>query len=508
MSFSRILSAALQGLEVKFVSVEADLSSGLPSFHMVGYLSAEVKEAQERVRTAIRNSGIDLPARKTVINLAPADIRKRGTAFDLPVALAILASLGRIEPEKMKNTLVIGELSLDGRVRRVNGILPIVAEAKKSGVLHCILPKENEQEGALVSGIQITGVRSLEEVCGFLNGRGIGRETDKKSTAEKLVFPDELDFSDVSGQETVKRAAEIAAAGRHNLLLLGPPGSGKSMIAKRISGILPKLTPEESLEITKVYSVMGMLDEEHPLINRRPFREVHHTVTRSALIGGGTVPRPGEISLASKGVLFLDELAEFKKEVLESLRQPLEERKIRIVRNMGTFCFPADFMLVSAMNPCPCGYYPDYERCSCTPHQIQQYLGKVSHPFLDRMDICVEVPRLKYENLKKSGGETSETIRKRIMKADEIQKRRYQGSTIKHNAEISSADVKRYCRLHQEAELLADQAFYKLELTARTYHKILKVARTIADLDGQEMIEARHLGEAIGYRAVDKKYWR
>ena len=516
MSYSRIVSAVIQGLEVKFIQVEADLSNGLPVFHMVGYLSAEVKEAGERVRTAIRNCGMILPAKRMVINLSPANIRKRGGSFDLPIALAILVSLGEIRGDTLAETLVIGELGLNGQVRSVHGILPIVAEAKKAGYRRCIVPAENEREALLVDGVEILCADSLKQVCDFLNHDGESEWNNGKSAkfqvkALKKIRSsnrgEDVDFSDILGQEAAKRAAEIAVAGRHNFLLIGPPGSGKSMIARRIPTILPELTLEESIEITKVYSVMGMLDPENPLMTCRPFREVHHTVTKSALIGGGTYPRPGEISLASKGVLFLDELAEFQKAVLEVLRQPLEDREVRIVRNQGAYCFPADIMLVAAMNPCPCGYYPDYARCSCTSHQIQQYLGKVSQPFLSRMDICIEVPGILFDSLKAEKGETSGEIRRRIQKAREIQKKRFSGRTHYFNAGMSAEEVRKYCALGIQEEKMIQKAFDCLGLTARTYHKILKVARTIADLAGEERIALSHLQDALGYRVVDKKYW-
>lgn len=510
MSFSRVHSATLYGLEVKVIQVEADLRNGLPSFHMVGYLSSEVKEAGERVKTAILNSGISLPPMKTVVNLSPANIRKRGTLFDLPIAAAILCSLGQVEGERLGNALIIGELGLDGQIRKVNGVLSIVAKAKEEGYDFCILPKENLREAGIIEGIRCIGVGTLKELCDILNGtREIA--TDEKRTEVSCDIwnrkMDVVDFKDIKGQEIAKRAAEIAVAGRHNLLFLGPPGSGKSMIAKRIPTILPELTLAESIEITKVYSILGLLEEESPLITQRPFREVHHTVTKAALVGGGGFPRPGEISLASKGVLFLDELAEFRKEVLEVLRQPLEERAIQITRSQGTFEFPADVMLVAAMNPCPCGYYPDLNRCSCSTYQIQRYLNKISQPFLSRMDLCVEVPKLTFDGLTSGEGEASAEIRKRVSKAHEIQKERYRGRKFQFNAGMSITDIEKYCVLDAPSKRLLEYAFYRFELTARTCHRILKVARTIADLDGCEAIAQHHLQEAIGLRGIDRKYW-
>lgn len=508
MSFSTILSASIEGLGVEMVRVEADVSNGLPVFHMVGYLSSEVKEAGERVRTAIKNSGYDYPPKRTVINLSPATLRKRGASFDLPIAAAILASLGQIDVSRREKCLVIGELGLDGRVRKVPGILPVVMEARKQGITCCIVPRENAAEGALIREMKVIGVETLTETAEFFSGKEI-TAADVCGNKRKKTGEERPDFSEIRGQENVKRAAEIAVAGGHNLLMIGPPGSGKSMTAKCIAGILPPLEMEESLEITKIYSVLGMVDEEEPLIQNRPFREVHHTATKAALIGGGIIPRPGEISLAHGGVLYLDELPEFRKSVLEVLRQPLEERNIQISRSYGKYSFPANFILVGAMNPCPCGGYPDMEKCTCTPAQIQNYLSRISRPFLDRIDLCAEASRVKYENLTdRRKGESSAEIRERVCRVREIQKKRYQGTKILNNAMLSGKDLDTYCELGDTEKKLMEQAFSVMGLTARAYHRIIKTARTIADMDGAENIRANHLKEALGYRMVDGKYWR
>ncbi len=510
MAFCSVMSAALQGLFVEPVYVEADVSNGLPTFHMVGYLSSEVREASERVRTAIKNSGIQIPAKKIVINLAPATVKKKGASFDLPIALAVLGAMGIVQVKNLENVMIIGELSLDGDVKKVSGILPVVMEGKQRGIHKFILPKENVLEGVLVEGVEIIGVENIKETCAYLN--------DEKMILQEVRYENQysiqnfeynqMDFSDVQGQDAVKRAVEVAVAGGHNILFIGPPGSGKSMIAQRIPTILPKLSIEESMEITKIYSVMGLIDKDHPLITGRPFRSVHHTVTKSALIGGGMIPTPGEISLAHGGVLFLDELAEFQKPVLEVLRQPLEERMIRITRSHGNYAFPSNFILATAMNPCPCGNYPDLSRCNCTPGQIKQYLGRISQPFLDRIDICIETPRIQYDDLKiNKMQESSEVIRKRVEKAREVQSKRYDETGVFTNAMLSVKALESVCRLGDKEERLMKRAYMNLALTARTYHKILRVARTIADLEQEEYIREEHIKEALGYRTIDKKYW-
>lgn len=508
MGFGMVLSAVIHGIQAEIIKVEADASNGLPVFHMVGYLSTEVKEASQRVRTAIRNSGVDFPAKKVVINLSPASIRKKGSSFDLSIAISILIALGIVPQKSVEDMMVIGELGLDGSVRKVAGILPVVLQAKEKGISVCVVPKENGKEGALVSGIQIVGVESLKELVGWLlgqmrlNAESVGPYEGRK---EQIL---EKDYAEICGQENVKRATEIAVAGGHNLLMIGPPGSGKSMIAKRIPGIFPPMTLEESMEVTKIYSILGKIDSQAPLVCTRPFQSVHHTVTKSAMLGGGRIPVPGEISLAHRGVLFLDELPEFQKGVLETLRQPLEEHSITIARSGGEYVFPSDFMLVAAMNPCPCGRYPDLNKCTCTPTQIQNYLGKISQPFLDRIDICVEAPKVKYDQLTgKERRESSLQIRKRVCKAKEIQIKRFQGKKIGSNASMDINDIEKYCNLGKKEKQLLKDAYTVLGLTVRSYHKILKVARTIADLEGEEEILTSHIKEAIGYRGLDKKYW-
>lgn len=508
--FSTVLSASLNGLCVEFVQVEADISNGLPMFHLVGYLSSEVKEAGERVRAAIRNSGFHLPPQKVIVNLSPANIRKRGTMFDLPIAIAVLAAMEEIPKTGLEHTLLVGELSLDGALKKVNGILPIVQAAKKSGCKRCIVPRENLKEGELVEGIQVIGADNLNRVCQILKGEIVCDEPIRITTANIHKEKENvLDYADIKGQHLVKRAVEIAVAGNHSMLMVGPPGAGKTAIAKRIPTILPPLTIEESIELTTIYSVVGELEGDCPLKTERPFREVHHSVTRAALLGGGVIPRPGEITLANKGVLFLDEIAEFPKPILETLRKPLEDKKIRIVRERGEYEFPAEFLLIAAMNPCPCGNYPDLNRCNCTTPQIQSYLGKLSQPLLDRIDMCVEVQKVEYTDLEKQTcAETSEIIRKRVMQARDIQMSRYKSVGLQSNGQLGIREVERFCVLEDEDKELMRRAYQQLGLTARTYHKVLCVARTIADLEGKASIESRHLREALSFRMIDHKYWR
>lgn len=509
--FSKVYSAGLQGIDGFLVQVEADVGNGLPGFHMVGYLASEVREAEERVRTSLKNSGFLLSPKKIIVNLSPADIRKDGTAFDLPVAVAVLASYGVINAETLRDQAFVGELGLNGQVKPVRGVLSMVSALREADRKRCFLPKENVTEGMAVGGIDIVGIEHLTQMTDFLTSeREPGRQWQPCNIpAKEELSPYSVDFSEINGQQLVRRATEIAVAGRHNILYLGPPGSGKSMVAQRIPTIMPSLSQEEQLEISKIYSVCGMLPPGKALLDRRPFRSPHHTISPQAMAGGGRYPKPGEISLASRGVLFLDEFPEFRREALEILRQPLEERKVTISRVNGSCTFPANVLVAAAMNPCPCGFYPDRSRCSCNEEQVRRYLGRISRPLLERMDICVETSPVSYRDLRggEKGNEPSSLIRERVERAGEIQRRRFAGSGIFFNSEMGNRQVEAYCLLGEKEDELLHKAFQEKRLSARGCHKILKVARTIADLEGEDQIGMNHLCEAISYRDLEEKYW-
>lgn len=503
--YSIVSTAIVHGINSVPVCVEADVADGMPVFEMVGFLAAEVKEARERVRTALKNSGYLLPAKRITINLSPAYVRKSGSSFDLPIAVAVLAAMGIVRKESLTGVLIVGEVGLNGQIQPIHGVLAIMSRASEEGVTRCIIPCANRTEASLVAGMEVIAVSELQEVINVLNG-GIPMLYEDSGQSYNIMKK-QVDFADINGQRFIKRACEVAVSGRHNFLMIGPPGAGKSMIAQRIPTILPLMSREEQLELSRIYSVCGLFEEKSALLSERPFRSPHHTITPAGLAGGGRVPKPGEISLAHKGVLFLDELTEFRRETLEILRQPLEEQRVHLVRLNGTYDFPADFMLVCAMNPCRCGYYPDRNRCSCSPAMLEQYRKRISMPLLDRIDICVEVKEVAYQELveDREVNESSETIRKRVEKAYRLQKERFKGTDIAYNSRIPSSKIQLYCTLDEKQIRYMEQIYRSLRLTARAYHKILKVARTIADLEQEDKIQMRHLEEAVCYRSIDNR---